>query len=69
MKDAKQPQTEAAFTRRSFLSTSTALAGGALLSTMPVERFALGASPGDTIRVALVGCGGRGSGAADQSLK
>jgi myo-inositol 2-dehydrogenase/D-chiro-inositol 1-dehydrogenase len=69
MKDAKQPQTEAAFTRRSFLSTSTALAGGALLSTLPVERFALGASPGDTIRVALVGCGGRGSGAADQSLK
>ena len=69
MKDAKQPQTEAAFTRRSFLSTSTALAGGALLSTLPVERFALGASPGETIRVALVGCGGRGSGAADQSLK
>src|SRR5262245_1009386 len=68
MKDAKQSQTEPAFTRRSFLSTSTAFAGGALLSTLPVERFALGASPGDTIKVALVGCGGRGSGAADQSL-
>jgi myo-inositol 2-dehydrogenase/D-chiro-inositol 1-dehydrogenase len=70
MKDVKQDQTESALTRRSFLkSTSTAFAGGALLSTLPVERFALGASPGDTIRVAVVGCGGRGTGAADHSLK
>jgi len=69
MKDSKPPQTDAAVNRRSFLgTTSKAVAGGALLSTLPVERFALGASPGDTIRVALVGCGGRGSGAADQSL-
>src|SRR5690242_11243781 len=69
MKDPKQPRTDAAVTRRSFLrTTSTAVAGGAVLSGLPVERFALGASPGDTIRVALVGCGGRGSGAADQSL-
>ena len=77
MKDAKHPQPEAArpelvqgpVTRRSFLNTtSRAVAGGALLSTLPVERFALGASPGDTIRVALIGCDGRGSGAADQSL-
>src|SRR5262249_6999471 len=69
MKDAKQSQTESAVTRRSFLSTSTAVAGGALVGTLPVERFALGASPGATLRVALGGCGGRGSGAADQSLK
>src|SRR3954453_3956406 len=56
-------------TRRSFLQTSSkAVAGGALLGAMPVERFALGASPGDTLRIALVGCGGRGSGAADQAL-
>src|SRR5206468_7555813 len=65
--DIKSPQ---AFSRRSFLKTSsTAFAGGALLGALPVERFALGASPGDTIKLALVGCGGRGSGAADQSLK
>src|SRR5260221_5571601 len=56
-------------TRRSFLQTSTkAVAGGALLGALPVERFALGASAGDTIKLALVGCGGRGSGAADQAL-
>src|SRR5437867_4139037 len=57
------------FSRRGFLKTSsTALAGGALLSSLPVERFALGASPGDTLKIALVGCGGRGSGAAAQAL-
>lgn len=55
--------------RRSFLqSTTTAVAGGALLGALSPERFALGASPGDTIRVALIGCGGRGSGAANQAL-
>jgi len=55
--------------RRTFLKTSsTAVAGGALLGALPVERFALGASPGDTLRLALIGCGGRGSGAANQAL-
>jgi myo-inositol 2-dehydrogenase/D-chiro-inositol 1-dehydrogenase len=60
---------KAPLTRRSFLQTSSKIAaGGALLGALPVERFALGASPGDTLRIALVGCGGRGSGAADQAL-
>src|SRR5436190_12501526 len=59
----------ASLTRRSFLKTSSKVAAaGALLGALPVERFALGASPGDTLRIALVGCGGRGSGAADQAL-
>jgi predicted dehydrogenase len=59
-----------ALTRRSFLShTSKTIAGAAALSALPIERFAHGAiSPGDTIKIALVGCGGRGSGAADQAL-
>ena len=56
-------------TRRSFLSTSTKVAGtAAALSALPVERFVHGASPGDTIKVALIGMGGRGSGAANQAL-
>lgn len=56
-------------TRRDFLkSTSTAVAGSALISALSPERFALGASPGDTLKIALVGCGGRGSGAANQAL-
>ena len=66
MNDSKNQESGAVVTRRSFLkSTSTAVAGGALLGALPVERFALGASPGDTIRIALVGAGGRGSGAAE----
>ena len=56
--------------RRSFLKkSSTAVAGGAVLGALPVERLAFGAlSPGDTVRVALIGCGGRGTGAANQAL-
>ncbi len=58
-----------ALNRRSFLShTSKTVAGVAALSALPIERFAFAASPGDTLKVALVGCGGRGSGAADQAL-
>ncbi len=58
-----------ALTRRNFLSnTSKTIAGAAALSTLPIERFAHAASPGDTLKIALVGCGGRGSGAANQAL-
>ncbi|MBM3844946.1 MAG: Gfo/Idh/MocA family oxidoreductase [Verrucomicrobia bacterium] len=70
MKPSDSPIGAAPFTRRSFLKSTSAAAGGAaLLSTLAPERFALGASPGDTLKVALVGCGGRGSGAADQALR
>ena len=70
MNEPKPSLTEPALTRRSFLkNASTAVAGGALLGALPIERFALGASPGDTIRIALVGAGGRGRGAAAQALR
>jgi predicted dehydrogenase len=55
--------------RRRFLNrTSSAAAGAALISQLPIERFAFGAANSDTLKLALVGCGGRGSGAADQAL-
>lgn len=70
MNDPKPSPADPALTRRSFLkNASTAVAGGALLGALPIERFALGASPGDTIRIALVGAGGRGRGAAAQALR
>jgi hypothetical protein len=63
------PKDSKPVTRRDFLrSSSAAVAAGGLLGTLSIERAAF-AQSSDTIRVALVGCGGRGSGAADQALK
>ncbi|MFN7141703.1 MAG: Gfo/Idh/MocA family oxidoreductase, partial [Limisphaerales bacterium] len=55
------------FTRRDFLKTSTAAAGGALLGTLALER-SVHAANDDSLKIALVGCGGRGSGAAVQAM-
>ena len=54
-------------TRRSFLQTTSVAAGGVALGGLSVERAAF-AQGSDTVKVALVGCGGRGSGAAAQAL-
>ncbi|HOX56894.1 MAG TPA: Gfo/Idh/MocA family oxidoreductase [Candidatus Paceibacterota bacterium] len=53
--------------RRDFLRTS-ALVGGALAAPaiLPGQLFGQGNS--DTLRVGLIGCGGRGSGAASQAI-
>ncbi|MBN9693525.1 MAG: Gfo/Idh/MocA family oxidoreductase [Verrucomicrobia bacterium] len=50
-------------TRRRFLSTTSVAAVGALSAS----RFAF-AQASDTLKIALIGCGGRGSGAAAQAL-
>jgi predicted dehydrogenase len=56
------------FNRRGFLkTTSAAIAGTSILGGLSVERSAFAASS-DTLKLALIGCGGRGSGAADQAL-
>jgi predicted dehydrogenase len=53
-------------TRREFLKTSgTALAGAALASAIARPGYA---AENNTIKIALVGCGGRGSGAAVNAL-
>ena len=55
-------------TRRDFLRrTSTALAGASVLGGLAIERSAFAAGS-DTLKIALIGCGGRGSGAASQAL-
>jgi len=59
---------DAALSRRQFLHAgSSALVGAALITTLPIERGAHAAST-DLLKIALVGCGGRGTGAADQAL-
>jgi len=67
MKDLNHPNSPAPTTRRDFLKTSTAIAGGTLLGGLTLERSAFAAGS-DTLKIALIGCGGRGSGAADQAL-
>jgi len=52
-------------TRRTFLKTTAAMAGTAALAGLPNVH----AAGSDIIKVGLVGCGGRGSGAAAQCLR
>lgn len=55
--------------RREFLkTTSTAAVGTALLGGLSLEKSAY-AEGSDLLKVSLIGCGGRGSGAANQALK
>jgi len=66
MNPSSQPD---ALSRRLFLKrTSTAAAGGALLGALDPSRFAHAAGGTDELKIAIVGIGGRGSGAANQAL-
>jgi predicted dehydrogenase len=53
--------------RRDFLKSSTAIVGGALAAGLSVGRSAHAAEDG-TLKVGLIGCGGRGTGAAGNAL-
>jgi predicted dehydrogenase len=54
-------------TRRDFVKTSAA-AGGALATAIHFPHVANAAAAGDKIKIGWVGCGGRGTGAANQAL-
>jgi predicted dehydrogenase len=54
--------------RRNFLKTST-IAGGSALAANLTFLSGVHAGSGDTVRVGLVGCGGRGSGAVEQCIR
>lgn len=55
-------------TRRRFLQTSAAFAGSAAVGRLALERSAHAAGT-DTIRIGLIGCGGRGTDAALNAMK
>jgi predicted dehydrogenase len=56
-------------TRRQFLQNgSTGLAGASLLGSLALTNY-VHAEGSSQLKLALVGCGGRGSGAADQALE
>jgi predicted dehydrogenase len=64
--NASEPPTTNHTTRRDFLKTSSkALAGAALTAAIARPGYTAG---NDTIQVALIGCGGRGTGAAANAL-
>ncbi len=54
--------------RREFLKTSGVITAASIAAPFVLTGRAATLSPGDTIRVGLVGCGGRGTGAAKQAL-
>src|SRR5690242_1026676 len=55
-------------TRRGFLKTSTGLAVGATLATTMAVPRAVHAGASEKIKIGLIGCGGRGTGAAENAL-
>ncbi|MFZ5830887.1 MAG: Gfo/Idh/MocA family protein [Planctomycetota bacterium] len=62
-------QSQKAQSRRQFLRKSTAVVGGAALASQLSLARSAHAAGSDTIRIALVGCGGRGTGAAVNAIK
>src|SRR5688572_9638136 len=57
--------TPSTLSRRSLLKGAGAVAAA---TALPVARFAYGASNNETLKLALIGSGGRGSGACSQAL-
>ncbi|MCP5527934.1 MAG: Gfo/Idh/MocA family oxidoreductase [Verrucomicrobiales bacterium] len=65
-RDAGQPETTTS--RRQFLKTSSAVTLGSLAASSLVLPRGAFAANSDTLKIGLVGCGGRGTGAASQAL-
>lgn len=67
MNQPKVQQTETQPSRRDLLKTSVAIVGGGVLAGMAGPP-AVHAAGSDVIRIGLIGCGGRGSGAAINAM-
>src|SRR5215208_6167863 len=67
MSESNNQQNEGS-SRRTFLKTTSALVGGAVLSANATIARSAHIGGSDEIKVALIGCGGRGKGAATQAL-
>lgn len=67
MNPPNEPTQPSPLTRRDFIKSSSLVAGAGLVGTLAVPRSVF--AQGDTtLKVALIGCGGRGSGAALEAL-
>ncbi|MBS0266853.1 MAG: Gfo/Idh/MocA family oxidoreductase [Planctomycetes bacterium] len=58
-----------ATTRRNFLKSTAGLVGGAATAISALPAACVYAAGDDVLKVGLVGCGGRGTGAASQALR
>ena len=63
----KEAVLSSSITRRQFLKTSTVAASATALGALEISRTAHAAGS-DTLKVGMIGCGGRNSGAAAQAL-
>src|SRR5579872_98995 len=68
MRDFPRPETSRAPSRREFLSRSTAAVATCTVASQLSLAPRVFAAGSDVLKVGLVGCGGRGSGAALQAL-
>jgi myo-inositol 2-dehydrogenase / D-chiro-inositol 1-dehydrogenase len=68
MKRLPDPTNHLSTSRRGFLRGSATIIGGTLLGALPIEASAY-VGGNDTLKVALIGCGSRGAGAAVNALK
>jgi len=68
MTKSSEPKRTTATTRRDFLKSSALAASAAMLGGLDISRSAHAAGS-DVIRVGMIGCGGRCTGAAGQALK
>lgn len=59
--------TKKSISRRDFMKASTITAGGFMLGSLPISSSAY-ISGSDTLKIALIGCGNRGTGAAANAL-
>jgi len=69
MKESKKNQNSerGSLSRRTFFRNSAVLTSGLIASQLPIDVSAYVAGD-DQLKVALIGCGGRGTGAAVQAL-
>ncbi len=67
MASSKESGKSPGTTRRDFLKSSTAVASAAVSGALGIQKSAF-AGGSDIIRVGMIGCGGRNTGAAEQAL-
>ncbi|MCB0841547.1 MAG: dehydrogenase, partial [Bacteroidetes bacterium] len=63
----KSTENSSQINRRDFVKSSAVVMGGLMASQLPLSASAY-VTGADTIKIGLIGCGGRGTGAAVQAL-